>query len=158
MGLINNQILMVNERMIKEIMDKMSPNERPPVGEDTTTFFEAIQLPWRTEYTPRYVPRYVRDPATRNPPPPPVPKDVASSDDLETEISLLDPEDSRSNPPGSPDATVMGFYASSDPNQDGPADIGLLPVRYHVFEDTNTATTILLDEGSSTSLITNKMA
>ena len=59
MGLIHNQILMVNERMIKEIMDNVPPNERPPVGEDTTKFFESIQLPWRTEYTPRDVPGYV---------------------------------------------------------------------------------------------------
>ena len=45
MGLIHNQILMVNERMIKEIMDNVPPNERPPVGEDTTKFFKSIQLP-----------------------------------------------------------------------------------------------------------------
>ena len=124
---------MVNERMIKENMDNIPPNERPPVGEDTTEFFKSIQLPWRTEYTPRYVPRYVRDPATRNPPPRPIPEDVASSEDLETEMSLLDLEDSRSNPPGSPDPTVMGINASSDPDQDDPVDIGLLPVIYHVF-------------------------
>ena len=114
MGLINNQILLVNENMIKEIMDSIPPNERPPVGEDTTAFFEAIQLPWRTEYTPKYVPRYVRDPATRNLPPPPVPEDVASSEDLETEMSLLELEESRSNPPGSPDPTVLGINASLD--------------------------------------------
>ena len=160
MGLIHNQILLVNENMIKEIMDSVPPNERPHLGEDTTAFFEAIQLPWRTEYTPKYVPRYVRDPATRNPPPPPVPEDVASSEDLETEMSLLDLEDSRSNPPGSPDPTVMGIKARSisDPDQDNIADTGLLPVIYYYFEDANIGTTILLDEGSNTSLITTKVA
>ena len=130
---------MVNERMIKEIMDNVPPIERPPVGEDTTTFFESIQLPWRTEYTPRsavrYIPRYVRDPATRNPPPLPVPEYVASSEDLETEMSLLDLEGSRSNPPGSRDPTVMGINASSisDPYQDNIADTGLHPVIYYTL-------------------------
>ena len=89
MGLINDLISMVNERRIKEIIDKITPKERHPIGEDTTAFLKPIQLPLRTEHTPGYVPRYVRDPATRNPSPTPVPEDVASSEDLETEISLL---------------------------------------------------------------------
>ena len=153
MGLINNQILMVNERMIKEIMDNVPMIERPPVGKDTEEFFKSIQLPWRTEYTPksapRYVPKYVRDPATRNLPPPPVSEDATSSEDLETEMSLLELEESRSNSP------VLGINASLDSHL---ADIGILPIIYHIFEETHTSTTILLDEGSNTSLITMQVA
>ena len=73
-------------------------------------------------------------------------------------MSLLELQESRSNLPGSPDPTVLGIIASSDSEQDDLVDIGLLPIIYHVFEDTNTDTTILLDEGSNTSLITMKVA
>ena len=51
-GLINNQISIVNERRIKEIIDKITPKERHPIGKDTTAFLESIQLPWGNEYTP----------------------------------------------------------------------------------------------------------
>ena len=44
------------------------------------------------------------------------------------------------------------------PDQDNLADTGLLPVIYYVFEDANIGTTILLDGGSNTSLITTKLA
>ena len=64
MGLVQNQILLVNENMIKEIMKAVPPEERPPVGEDTSAFFKSIKLPWRPEYSPKYVPRYIREPAT----------------------------------------------------------------------------------------------
>ena len=162
MGLINKQILIVNQKRIKEIIDKITPKERHPTGENTTAVLESTQLPWRTEHTngdvPGQVPRNIRDSATRTPSPPPVPENVVPSESLETEMNLLDLEDSRSNRTESPDPTLMGINASSDPDQDGPTDIGLLPVIYHVFEDTNTATTILLDEGTNTSLITTKMA
>ena len=94
MGLINNQILLVNENMIKEIMNSVPSDERPPVDEDTSAFFEAIKLPWRPEYSPKYVPRYVRDPATRNLPPPD-PEDIMSYEDLEVELDLLDLENCR---------------------------------------------------------------
>ena len=94
MGLINNQILTINERMIKEIMDSVSLIEVPPVGRDVDEFFESSQLPWRTEYTsglaPRYVPRYARDPTTKNLPPSPVPDAATSSEGLESEMSLLE--------------------------------------------------------------------
>ena len=38
MGLINNQILTINERMIKEIMDSVPPIESPPAGRDADEF------------------------------------------------------------------------------------------------------------------------
>ena len=70
LGLINNNILTINERMIKEIMDSVPPIESSPVDRDVDEFFESSQLPWRTGYTsglaPRYVPRCVRDPAAEN--------------------------------------------------------------------------------------------
>ena len=142
--------------MIEEIMDSV-----PPINH-MDKFFESIQLPCRTDYTPksalRCVSKYVRNPAIRDLPSPPVPEDVTSSEDLDTEMSLLELDESKSNLPGSSNPTVMGINMSLCLDQDVPADIGLLPVIYHVFEDTNTATTILLDEGSSTLLITNKMA
>ena len=94
-------------------MNFVPPEERPPVGEDTSAFFNAIQLPWRPKYSPKYVPRYVRDPATRNPPPPD-PEDAASCEDLEMELSLLDQENctletkpNKSNPHGSTDPNRM---------------------------------------------------
>ena len=101
MGLINNQILMVNERRIKEIIDKITLKERHPIGENTTAVLESIQLPWRTEYThgdvPGQVPRNIRDSATRTPSPPPVPENVVPSESLEMEINLSDRDDWRSN-------------------------------------------------------------
>ena len=73
-------------------------------------------------------------------------------------MSLLELQESSSNLPESSDPTVLGIDTSLDSEQDYLADISLLPVIYHVFEDTNTDTTILLDEGSNTSLITTKVA
>ena len=94
MGLINNQILMVNERRIKEIIDKITLKERHPIAENITVVLESIQLPWRTEYThgdvPGQVPRNVRDSTTRTLSPSPVPENVVPSESLETEINLLD--------------------------------------------------------------------
>ena len=114
MGLINNQILRINERMIKEIMDSVPLIDTPPVGRDADEFFESSQLPWRTEYTselaPRYVPQYARDPATRNLPPPPVPD--AASENLESKMSLLELQESSCNLPGSPHPTVLGINTS----------------------------------------------
>ena len=36
MGLINKQILIVNQKRIKEIIDKITLKERHPTGENTT--------------------------------------------------------------------------------------------------------------------------
>ena len=41
LGLINNQILTINERMIKEIIDSVPPIEGPPVDRDVDEFFES---------------------------------------------------------------------------------------------------------------------
>ena len=95
MGLINNQILTAYEGMIEEIMDSV-----PPINH-MDEFFESIQIPCRTNYTPksalRCIPKYVRNPAIRDLPPPPVPKDVISSQNLDTEMSLLELEEYKLN-------------------------------------------------------------
>ena len=94
MGL-NNQILTAYEGMIEEIMDSV-----PPINH-MDEFFESIQIPCRTNYTPksalRCIPKYVRNPAIRDLPPPPVPKDVISSQNLDTEMSLLELEEYKLN-------------------------------------------------------------
>ena len=64
-------------------------------------------------------------------------------------MSLLELEESRPNPP------VPGINASLDSHF---ADVGILPVIYHTFEETRMSMTILLDEGSNTSLITTQVA
>ena len=45
-----------------------------------------------------------------------------------------------------------------DPDQDNTADTGILPMIHYVFKDVNQGTTIFMDEGSNTSLITTKLA
>ena len=93
-GLINKQISIVNQKRIKEIIDKITPKERHPTGENTTAVLESTQLPWRTEHTrgdvPGQVPRNVRDSTIRTPSPPSVPENVVPSESLETEINLSD--------------------------------------------------------------------
>ena len=56
MALIDKQISMVNQKRIKEIIDKITPKERHPTGENTTAVLESTQLPWRTEHTRGDVP------------------------------------------------------------------------------------------------------
>merc|ERR1711867_223836 len=111
-------------------MDTGSPIERFPEGDDMDELLES-KLPWRSDYTPkpapRYVPEYVRDPTTRHSPSPSVPEDPTSSEDLENEMSLLELEESRLNPP------VPGFNACFDSHF---ADVGILPIIYHTFKET----------------------
>ena len=86
MGLINNQISVVNQKRIKEIIDKITPKERHPTGENTTAVLQSTQLPWRTEHThgdvPGQVPRNVRDSTIKTLSPPSVPKNVVPSKSL----------------------------------------------------------------------------
>ena len=55
---------------------------------------------------------------------------------------------------------VMAIKTSSvpSPDQDDLEDYGLLPMIHYVFKDVNQGTTIFMDEGSNTSLITTKLA
>ena len=43
-------------------------------------------------------------------------------------------------------------------NKEDSDQFGLLPVIHYVFKDVNQGTTIFMDEGSNTSLITSKLA
>ena len=162
MGLINKQISIVNQKRIKEIIDKITPKERHPTGENTTAVLESTQLPWRTEHThgdvPGQVPRNVRDSTARTLSSPPVPEIVVPSGSREAEINPLDLEDLRSNHTQSPDPTVMGINASLNPDQNSSTDIGLLPMIDYLFEEVNIVTTIFMGEGSNTSFITTKLA
>ena len=151
-GLINNRILVVSHQitMIKEIMSPVPSDERPPVGE---------YIP--EEYSPNYAPRYVEDLATNNPPPLD-PEDVMSYEDLEVELDLLDLENCRLEitPNKSRHPNVMAIKATylTVPDEENLAETGLLPMIYYLFEDANIGTTIFMDEGSNTSLITTKLA
>ena len=49
-------------------------------------------------------------------------------------------------------------YSSSDTEQDSTLVTGILPMIHYVFKDVNQGTTIFMDEGSNTSLITTKLA
>ena len=60
LGLINKQISIVNQKRIKEIIDKITPKERHPTGENTTAVLQSTQLPWRTEHTRGDVPGQVQ--------------------------------------------------------------------------------------------------
>merc|ERR1711873_258324 len=42
--------------------------------------------------------------------------------------------------------------------EDDPEQFGVLPMIHHVFKEVNQGTTIFMDEGSNTSLITSKLA
>ena len=46
----------------------------------------------------------------------------------------------------------------TSPDQDNLVETGLLPMIHYVFKDVNIGTTIFMDEGSNTSLITTKLA
>ena len=48
-------------------------------------------------------------------------------------------------------------HSMSDPDQDNTADTGILPMIHYVFKDVNQGTTIFMDEGSNTLLITTKL-
>ena len=64
-------------------------------------------------------------------------------------MSLLELEESKPNLP------ITGINANLDSYI---ADVGILPIIYHIFEETRISTMILLDEGSNTSLITTQVA
>ena len=49
-------------------------------------------------------------------------------------------------------------HSMSDPDQDNTAVTGILPMIHYIFKDVNQGTTILMDEGSNTLLITTKLA
>ena len=113
------------------------------------------KLPWRINYipkpTPRHIPKNVTDLTIQligHPPSLSVLEDTMSSEDLENEMTLLELEESKPNLP------ITGVNANLDSYI---ADVRILPVIYHIFEETRTSMTILLDEGSNTSLITTQV-
>ena len=53
---------------------------------------------------------------------------------------------------------VIKTRSMSDPDQDNTVVTGILPMIHYVFKDVNQGTTIFMDEGSNTLLITTKLA
>ena len=85
-----------------------------------------------------------------------------SYEDLEVELDLLDLENCRLEikPNKSRHPNVMAIKATylTVPDEENLAETCLLPMIYYTFKDINVVTTIFLDKGSNTSLITTKIA
>ena len=101
-------------------MNSIPSQERPPVNEDSSEFFESIKL----DQPPKYVPRYLKAVATQDLLP-------LGSDDVIIPEEL---EDCKANHHttlhGSTHPKVMAIktLSMSGPDQDNLADTGLLPM------------------------------
>ena len=59
---------------------------------------------------------------------------------------------------GTSNANVMTLTIDSPQEYSESGQLGMLPILYYVFEDAKVETSILMDEGSNTSLISTKLA
>ena len=108
-------------------MNSTPLQERPPVDEDSSEFFESIKL----DQPPKYVPRYLKAVATQDSLPLGS-DDIITHEELELELELLDLEDCKANHHttlhGSTHPKVMAIKtrSMSGPDQNNLVDTGRL--------------------------------